>query len=321
MAVSIGHSIKEGFRIANKSWAGMAVYAGGWVLVGVAAALLLMVAGAVAPIPGELVQEFSRAEQAAPAPTSETTTPPAVTETPSEQPAAVPEGTSPKVHQEHLMTLAVQWLGRAWPFVLILVIGFVVGASWLYGGQLGYVTARVRSGSAPVAEFWQAGTRALWPLLASWMLSLAATVLMLLVIGLIGWLASLLPHALGIVLGLVAVLAALVPLVWLLASVAFWFIAIVADRLGLLGGLKASMRIVRGRWWKTLGLLACLTLIALAVALPLGLLEGVGNAIGGVGGGVLVAATNLLQVLIVNLYFGFVVVAACIRYYEDAKSA
>ena len=319
MAPAIGRSIGEGFRVANKSWAGIAVYAGGWMLVGLGAALVFMVAGSVAPIPEELARELSRAQQVAPAPASETTAQPVAAVSPQQQPVTSSQAATTN-NQERLMALAMPWLGRAWPFVVMLVIGFMVGASWLYAGQLGYVTARVRNGSSPVSELWRAGARAVWPLLGSSLLSLAAGVLVALVIGLVAWLASLLPQALGVALGLLAVLVALVPIVWALVSVAFWFIAIVADRLGPMGGLKASVRLVRGRWWKTCGLLACLALIALAIALPLGILEGVGKTIGGVGGGVLVFAANLLQLLVVNLYFGFVFVAACIRYYEDAKA-
>jgi len=159
------------------------------------------------------------------------------------------------------------------------------------------------------------------PLVAGSLLSLLATVGLALVIGLIAWLASLLPRVLGIVLGVLAVLAVTVAMVWALVAVTFWFMAIVADRFGPVGGLKASVRLVRGRWWKTCGLVACLMLIALAMALPLGIVEGIGNAMGGVGGGALVVLSSVLQILVVNLYFGFVFSAAALRYYEDAKTA
>lgn len=338
MAAAIGRSIKAGFAVGNKSWAGMAAYAGGWVIVGLFAAGLFFLTGSVAPVPQELIEAFHPpAEQSAPL-AQEPLSPPvdeeSAVETPTtdtalpvssvEEQLQIPPSNEPEprldLDDERIMQLAGEWLGRAWPFVALLVVGLMVAASWLYAGQLGYMTKQVCEGSAPIAELWHAANRAVGPLLAGSLLSLLATVVGALIIGAIAWLLSLLPEVAGMVLGAVLFVAVGVAVVWLLVSVTFWFIAIVADRLGPIAGLKASFRTVRSQWWKTLGLLACLMLIALALALPLGIVEGIGNTVGGVGGSILVAVSNLLQLVVVNVYFGFVFSAASIRYYEDAKA-
>lgn len=311
----------------------MVVCAGAWLVAGLGAVLMVVGVEALAPIPEELVQELSKTQQAS-APLPHPSTLPAPTSTTPDQPAAVkaplqstastpPPAASPVAapDEQHLMQVALSWLGRAWPLITLMVAVFMVGTSWLYGGQLGYIVKQVREEASPVSELWRAGTRALGPMLAGSLLSLLASAVVALVIGLIGWVVSLLPQVLGMVLGLLLLASALVAVVSVLVSVTFWFIAIVADRLGPLGGLKTSFRIVRGRWWKTCGLLGCLMLIALALALPLGILNGIGNAVGGVGGVGLVFLSSMLQLLVVNLYLGFVFSAASLRYYEDAKTA
>ena len=314
MAAAIGRSIKAGFAVGNKSWAGMAAYAGGWVNVGLFVAGVLFLAGSVAPVPQELTKAFRpTTPPPAEAPTTNTVTP-----APVEQ-LQTPPAAQARLNDEHVMQVAGEWLGHAWPFVALLVIGMLVAASWLYAGQLGYVTKQVREGRAPIAELWQAGNRAVGPLLAGSLLSLLAAAVGALIIGAMAWLLSLLPEVAGMVVGAILFVAAGVAAVWLLVSVTFWFIAIVADRLGPLAAVKASFKTVRSQWWKTLGLLACLMLIALAIALPLGIVEGIGNTMGGVGGGVLVMVSNILQLVVVNVYFGFVFSAASIRYYEDSK--
>jgi hypothetical protein len=318
MAPAIGRSIQDGFRVANKSWAGMGVFALGWVAVGLLVTGLMAALGAVAPIPEELAREMARSEQVAVEPAADDEDAPATTAPAPAAPST--EATAPAMTQEQILSLALGWLGRAWPLLLLIVAVLMAAGGFLYGGQLGYVTKRMREGTAPALEVWHAGTRAIGPLMASSLLSLLATVGAALVIGLVVWVASLLPQVLGVVLGLLVVLALTVAVVWALVAITFWFIAIVADRQGVVAGIRASVHLVRGRWWKTFGLLVCLMLIAIGLALPLGLLEGVGQAVGGVGGGMLVFLSSVLQILVVNLYFGFVFSAAAIRYYDDAKT-
>ena len=120
-------------------------------------------------------------------------------------------------------------------------------------------------------------------------------------------------------LGLAAGAALFVGMVWLLIRVtAFWFIAVVADRLGPIVGLKAGFRETRKRFWRLLGLGLLVLLISLGATLPFALLEWVGTALGGGAGGALGLLGNLLGGLI-SLIVGVAVSAAFIRFYLDAR--
>ncbi len=207
-----------------------------------------------------------------------------------------------------------EWVGRAWPILLIGVLLYMAVGIWLLGGQIGYLAARVRTQQSSLSEFWAAGARAFWPLLGASLLMLVAFGgLALIVVGgaalstaMPGWLLAILLVILWIAL------------VWVAIRLAFWFIAIVVDHAGPVGGFRASVRATRGYWWRLFGLILLLALISFGVQLPFGLLEGVGRLVGG-------AAALVTRVVgavgggIANVYVGFVFTAAFIRFYEDAK--
>lgn len=319
--VGIGRSIKEGFRAANKSWAGMGFFAGVWIVL-----ILIGVAGVVVTNPPEAL--FRREEPAATSPTPAPAATQAAPTAPATEAAtaAVPGGAdaeSARKREEENRAVGV-WFGRAWPVVLFCAVLFLAVGTWLSGGQIGYLAKRLLTGQAGLSEFWIVGARAFWPLLG-------ATILGFLIIGgialgvilIVAWLGSVLSTTLPVwllrVLGLLTGAAALIGLIWLVVRLSCWPIAIVQDRVGPIAGLKASARATRGHMWFVIGLGLLLWLISVGVWLPFGVVEFLGGSLGGAAA----AAMSLIGRLlggVANLYAGFVSLAAFIRFYEDAKA-
>jgi hypothetical protein len=300
MAVSITRSIAEGFRAANKSWPGIGVIIGIWI------ALVALTLGGIAVTnpPAELAQldQGPVEEAAAPA-----------TETPAEGAAAA---AAPTPEQEERRRVALAWLGRAWPILGILILLYLAAGTWLLGGQIGYLTARVRTQSGGLSEFWAAGARAFWPLLGASGLMVLGLLLAVLIVGAAAALAA------TAVRWLAAVLIGLlwIGFVWAAVRLAFWLVAVVADRVGPVGGLRASLRATRGHWWRLFGLLALWILISLGAQLPFGVLEWVGQLIGGAVEAVAQAISAVVGG-IASVYISFASLAAFIRFYEDTKAA
>ena len=310
MGPAIGRSIGQGFRVANRSWAGMACYAGCWVGVFMLAFLAMALSG----VPQELFQ----APAESPPPPAQTAPQDAVA--PADSTALTPTPAAGGTTAEFQDPVVREWLGRAWPILVCVILLVLAAGAWLYGGQIGYLTARLRGQPATVATFFSSGKTAFWPVLGSSLLSLAITAGVVLVIALVAWLLSALPTTAAGIVGVVLVAAGVVALVWVLVRMMFWFIAVVADRRGPLAGLRASIEVTRGKWWKTFGLLALLMVIGMGAAVTFNLLAGLGTVLGGPVGTVLQVVVTILQLLIVNLYLGFASTAALICFYEDAKA-
>ncbi len=310
MGPAIGRSIGQGFRAANGSWAGMACYAGCWVGVFMLVFLVMALSG----VPRELFRAPASTTpppaQAAP----QDAVAPAGLAAPAPTPAA---GGTAAANQNRLVR---EWLGRAWPIVGLVALLVLAAGAWLAGGQIGYLVARLRGQPATVATFFASGTAAFWPMLGSLLLSWAVTGGMGLAIGLVVLVFSGLPIAVSRVLNVIVMVAGVVAMVWVLVRLSLWFVAVVVDRRGPLGGLRASVEATRGKWWKTFGLLALLVMIGMSATVVCNLLAGLGAVLGGPGGAVLQVVVTILQLLIVNLYLGFAITAALIRFYEDAKA-
>ena len=341
MGPRIGHSISQGFRAANRSWAGIGFFAGVWILIGLFAAL------AVAPtrVPEALFLPKEQAPQAttpAPGATNPATPAPnaqapnlftqlSTTEAPAapEQDAAAQAAPTPApppadnstAEQDRLIS---EWFGRAWPVLLLCVLAVMAANLWLFGGQVGYLAKRVTTQQARIAEFWITGTRSFGSLLLGSLVSLLVLGGMLLVSVLIAMafsaLSKTLPAGVLVVLGLILGFAILGGLIWLFVRLSFWFIAIVVDRLGAVAGFKASLRATRGRWWQVAGLGLLVVLISWGAWLPFGLLEWLGHVIGGAASIIFGILGNVLGVA-ASLYAGFVALASFIRFYEDTKTA
>jgi hypothetical protein len=225
---------------------------------------------------------------------------------------------------EEQARLLGQWLGRAWPLLLICLLVAIMANTWLSGGQIGYLAKRVTTQQANIAEFWIAGTRAFGALLGAWFISVLALGALALAFVLIIWLFSALANAVPdvvlVILGLLLGLAALIGLIWLGVRLVFWYIAIVVEKLGPIAGLKAGFRATRGRWWRVAGLGLLMVLISFGVSVPFGLLEWLGNTAGGTTALVMGILSNVLGT-VASLFVGFVMLAAYIRFYEDVKSA
>jgi len=243
------------------------------------------------------------------------------------QPAADTEDPQVRAEREaaeHWMQTATEWLGRAWPVLLLAFALLIAASTWLMGAQIGYLAKIVQEGTARLAEFWQAGTRAFGALLVAWLLTLGAVIVLglvvVLLIALLALIAGAAPAWVGIILSVVIGLGAVVAFIWLAIRLVFWYPAIVVARVGPLAGLKASFRASRGRWWKLCGLVALLGIIVYGVALLFALLEGVSALIGGGAGRALGVVISLLGA-VANLYLGFVGMAAILRFYLDVTSS
>lgn len=366
MGPTIGRSIGQGFRAANASWAGMAVFGAGWLLVG-----LVAVGGVALTSPPQEVFEGrgiaipeatipDLGEPEAPAAPEAAAPDAAAPETIAPETAVSPEASeaqTPTLFEELETTpeaapaepsvagleppapalgeleaaddarrdrLFNEWVRRAWPILLVCAV-LVLGAGvWLNGGQIGYLVLRVRTGQAKVADLWRTGTKAFGALMGGWVLSLLGFGVVLLSVSVFGFVFQALPNAipdwLVTLLTIIIVVGVVGASIWLFVRLSFWFIAIVADAVGPITGLKASFRATRGRWWKVaaLGLLAIL--VSYAALIPSMVLEWLGGLARGPAGFVLGILASVAGV-VAGLYTGFAVLAAYIRFYEDVKPA
>jgi hypothetical protein len=335
MEPGIGRSLKEGFRTAGRSWAGMGFFTGAWLAVILVIGLAILLTrppaevfeepaavGAppaslpaddadLAPAPAEtaggetnLFDELADAEE---------------TELPAPE-ALIPETAGPTADEQ--ARIAGEWMGRAWPVLLLCVLLAIAANVWLTGGQIGYLSARVMAQPSGVSAFWRHGTKAFGRLLGGSLLALAGVGILALIVFVVGALMSalarIMPEWLVVVLSLLLGLAILAAIVWLIVRLSFWFIAIVVEGRGPVAGLKDSFRATRSRWWKLFGLGALLAAISYGIMLLLGLVDLAGQALGGASAGVLGFLSGLLSIA-ANLFLSFVGLAAYLRFYEDAK--
>lgn len=126
-------------------------------------------------------------------------------------------------------------------------------------------------------------------------------------------------YIVGIVLGLIALL---IPAMWF--SVAFYFALFVPvlERRGPIESMSYAFRIVRGRWWRTAGVLTVIVLILMVVYILFGIVMGATAAFSG---GtfeemfdqimlIQIISAPLLQVLFIPLSY-----AMFLAVYEDSK--
>ena len=309
MEPRIGQVIKDGFRTASRSWPGIGLFIAGW------GALIVLVGAGLAMThpPVELLQGPETGAGTALTAPAETPAVPTST-TPVATPLPVEDAT------QRAERVVGAWFGRAWPMVLALGLLFIAGSTWLNGGQIGYLAARITAGSAALAEFWTAGSRAFGPLLAGSMIGLAAVAVLAavwfaLVVGLIGSESTVL-----VVLGVLLAALIVAAVVWLGVRLSFWFIAIVQDRRGPLAALKASFQATRGRWWRVLWLGCLAGLIGYGAVLPFALLGFLGRLAGGALEAVLTLIGNLAGA-IASLFVGFAMLSSYIRFYQETKSS
>lgn len=297
MEPSIGRSIGVGFPAAKKGWKGIAVYAAGSLIIGG----IVMGAVALTNVPDELRAGNTAADAT-------------LTDDGFADTAALD---SLNQQQE----AAADWLARAWPVLLLVLIVAIIGGLLLNGGQIGYMGDMVKTDNAGIPEFVAAAKRSFKPLLGAWGLSLLAAVVMALALGLVSLLfaaLSFLPGALLGILGFLVGAALFVGLIWVAVRLAFWFIAIVVDQTGPIEALKQSFSVTKGHALKVLGLIVLMALISMAVGLVIQLLQAGVSAIPGVVGGFLGLVFGLIG-LIANLFVGFALIGAFVRFYLDAK--
>lgn len=378
MEPGIGRSIREGFRAANRSWAGMGFFLGCWFLVTMIAVVLL----SLTRPPQELFQQRTElpagertltppvlpatsqpthktdmfkqlaSTESTPAPAGDTTTatatvtatttpssdvtkaalPAAAAPTPASEaakvamPAATPAKSAETIKRQRAAEqdrIVADWFKRAWPALLFCVAMFIVVNVWLSGGQIGYLAKLVNRQPATVSDFVATGTASFGTLLGASLVLLLAlgglSLLVALVVVLLSALSRVTPGWFVGILGLLLGLGAIIGLLWLFVRAAFWFIAIVIEHQGIVNGLKASFRASRGRWWPVAGLGVVMVAIGYGVWVPFGILEWVGNLIGG-GTAVGLGLISNVVGLVASLYVGFTTLAAYLCFYTDAKT-
>ncbi|HEX9780003.1 MAG TPA: hypothetical protein VGB20_02175 [bacterium] len=299
MVPAIGRSIGSGFQAANRSWAGIGLYALGSLIIGGIALGSILVTN----VPEELLQPQTVEDTGAPA----------------DDDAAI---TQLEQQVETQQQVALDWVGRAWPLLLLALVVGVAGGLWLNAGQIGFVAQMIRTQHADAKTFVQAAGARVGALFLAWLLSIGAAIGFAIVLGLVGVVLALIgagPAWLAVVLGIVVAIAVLAGLIWLAVRLVFWFIAIVADGAGPVAGLKRSFAATKGRWWPVFGLGLVLGLISFAVTQVFQLLVGLGNLLPGAAGITLAVAFGVVGFAI-NLYVGFAVLGAYLRYYEDTKA-
>jgi len=237
------------------------------------------------------------------------------------QPPQAPTQTPADRELERRARVIQAWVARSWPVLLLGFLLVVAVTLWVQGGEMGYLAKQVAGQPARVAEFWVTGTRAMGPLLASSLLSLLFTFGVIVITVFLFWALSFLPRIVGVVFGLLFLVALGVGTVWTLVRLMFWLIAIVVDRLGPIAGLRASFRVTRGWWWKIFGLLVVFLAVFMVVGLLFALVDWLANRVGGTAGAVIAQVSSVAQLVITNLYLAFVTTAASIRLYEDLKAS
>jgi len=247
-----------------------------------------------------------------------------MTEGTQETPASPAPASAPTLDPQVQVRQARRgWLGRAWPILLVCALLMLAVNLWLSGGQIGYLAKRLTGQPATLRDFWAAGARAFMPLLGGTLLSALALGALVLIVMALSGLAALggkgAPDLLARIIGFFVGLTLFIGFVWLIVRVSFWFIAIVTDQVGPVAGLKASFRATRRRFWPILGLVLLLLLISVAVQLPFRLIEWIGNLMGGGAATILGLLANL-GATVANIFVGFVLLGAYIRFYEDVTS-
>lgn len=301
MPPGVKRSLVEGFRVAGRSWGGIGLFVLAWLVVG-----LIVVAGLALSRPPATLLEAPPAAVAPVAPAAE-------------EAAAAPEtAAAPVLAQTEQQQQLNAWLGRAWPVLLFGFVLLIAAGLLIQGGQVGYVTQQVRAGRATWADMSGAATRSFGSLLGAGCLSFAAVGVGVGVAALLIAALQALSGVVVAVVGIVLVLAMVAGVVWLSLRLALWPIAIVAERLGPVAGLKASWRLSRGRWWTLLGITATFLVISLGIAIISALAEGLSNVIGG-GVALAMQLLNALVTGAANLFLSFATMGALVRFHEDAK--
>lgn len=326
MGPGIGRSIQAGFRTTNASWAVMGLFAVVWVAV-----ISLVMIGVVLTRPPQEALRPEAAPEATVIPKPAAATETEATGTEATSTAAVKEpapesqatATSAAATRAERERLAEEWFKRSWPMLLMCFLLLMAANLLTSAGQIGYLVRAIREGRAPVSECWTSGARAFGPLLGGLLLWALGLGLFALCAGLVSVLISVsskvLPSAATAVLSVLLVLASFAALVWVGVQLSLWFVAIVADRLGPVKGLAASLRAIKGNWWRMAGLAFLLVLISGGVWAVCGIPGWLGGFAGDATGAALSIVGSLLR-LASSIYFGFVTIAALIRFYEDTKS-
>ena len=219
------------------------------------------------------------------------------------------EADAGRARTEQALALLRDWAGRAWPSLLMLGLFGCAGWVWTTGGQLGYLEARL-TGDVSVRRFFDAGRQAFLPVLVTVLAMTGAATLALLGFGVLITVGQLLGR-IGGLLASVLVLAGLAGLSWLAVGLVYWLIAAALDGRGPMEGLRASLHAVRGRWWRTSGLLGVWLLVGMGVGLCLQLVTALFARLGGVG------ATGAAGLeLIVSVFLGFAVNGSLITWYR-----
>lgn len=318
MALSVSHSIKQGFKAANRSISAMGVFALGWLFL----LLFMVLFMSLSRMPTELLRPpeaqqtqeqtvLSDVESA----DSEQVDPTASTAKQEEQ-AQNAGWEAATVEANRRAEITLNWMAGAWPMILIALLGYFAGSFWLQAGQISYMSSMIRDSQTSISTFWIGANRAVLPLCLASLLVLGiyavGGALVIAFFSLLG----VLPGFLAVTLGILFTLSLMVGLAWLTVKLIFWFVCIVANGLGPVAGLKASFRATKGAWWRVCGLMAALSGIFFGVSLVIGIFGQLGGALGG-GTSIVVSLLAMALNMVTGLYFGFFSIGALVQGYTD----
>ena len=314
MEPTIGRSVKAGFAAAGRSWMGMALWAGVWLLVGLASWGVAVQTHAPASMTNRMRAQWGGMRQSV---WDQWQTQLAEARARQASTAAGAEAANTPLTAEQQEQ--AEWMRRSWPVLLLGGLAYFAVALWLWGGQMGYLVQQVEGRPASMGTFASSGGRSFVPLLGQGALGFAGVIGVVIAVALVALVLALggtiLPQvviALAVVLLIIAGMAAGI---WASVRLCCWSVAIVADRLGPVAGLRAGWRATRGRWGRAAGLLTVVILLYIAAMIPLALLSWLVRAVSPA-----IVVVNL-GIWLAQVYLSFVMTAACIRFYLDAKSA
>ena len=292
----LGQSLKGGFQTANRSWAGMLVYAGSLVVI-VSVAILAFVIGSLSTgvlqqLP-EVVKTYGQIQNQDP--------------------------TAASQNMDQIRKAFVPWLSRIWPALLVSGLLVVVSGVWIYCGQVSYLAKLIREGSAQISEFWAGPIRTLVPVFLAGLLSIGILGALVAAIASVAALLSQISRPFAWVFASLSVIVAIGLLIWLGVRLSFCYISIVADRLGPISGLWASFKITKGHWWYTFGFFVVIALISFAVGAGFQILVRGTGKMDSWSGLILGVPAALLSVGI-NLYMNFFKLASKICFYNGLKA-
>ncbi len=309
MNPSIGTCVKSGLRTANQSIPAIAISMAAWIVAVALSIVLLFAAAAPFGAVKKLAQDRARNQK--PPVTSQLNPPPSVI-----QPQTTPRPVSP---EEKAVRGWIVKPGTIFSLSLIIIL-WISMVLWLRGGQIGYLSRKIRDNRASAGDFFSWGVKSFIPLLGARIISLAVVLAPILLYTLLAFLASkIFPKVVAglfIFLGFIALVYAII---WVALKLVFYAISIASDRKGPLQALTFNLALTCGRMLHILCLLLVFSLFHFGLSLGNGFFGFAAKLAGH--GAFMVRIVGFVVSSIAGVYLDYFKTAACITYYDAAKNS